>query len=145
MAVRLDHIGAIVDDLDTAVAFFSELGLEVEGSAPIEGPWVEAVNAIEGLRVDVVMMRTPDGQGRLELTKFRHPPVIRTEPEIMPPNTLGYRQVMFQVDDIEDTVERLRGHGGTLIGEIAQYEDIYRVCYMHGPAGMIVALAQDLR
>jgi catechol 2,3-dioxygenase-like lactoylglutathione lyase family enzyme len=142
---RLDHVSVVVDDLAGAVAFFTALGMTIEGEAPIEGPWVDRVNAIEGVRVDIVMMRTPDGHGGLELTKFRNPELVAVEPAIAPPNAPGLRSIMFAVDSVDDTIIRLRAQGGELIGEVAQYEDIYRLCYMRGPAGIIVALAEELR
>jgi catechol 2,3-dioxygenase-like lactoylglutathione lyase family enzyme len=142
---RLDHVSVVVDDLAGAVAFFTALGMTIEGEAPIEGPWVDRVNAIEGVRVDIVMMRTPDGHGGLELTKFRNPELVAVEPAIAPPNAPGLRSIMFAVDSVDDTITRLRAQGGELIGEVAQYEDIYRLCYMRGPAGIIVALAEELR
>jgi catechol 2,3-dioxygenase-like lactoylglutathione lyase family enzyme len=141
---RLDHISVVVDDLATAIAFFTALGMTVEGEAPIEGPWVDRVNGIEGVRVDIVMMRTPDGHGQLELTKFRNPKLVELEPAVAPPNALGLRSIMFAVESVDDTVTRLRAHGGELIGEVVQYENIYRLCYMRGPAGIIVALAEEL-
>ena len=141
---KLDHISVVVDDLASAVAFFNALGMTVEGEAQIEGPWVDRVNGLEGVQVDIVMMRTPDGHGRLELTKFRNPKLVEIEPAIAPPNTLGLRSVMFAVEDIDDTVASLRAHGADLIGEVAQYEDKYRLCYMRGPAGIIVSLAEEL-
>lgn len=141
---RLDHISVVVDDLASAVAFFTALGMTVEGQAPIEGPWVDRVNGIQGVRVDVVMMRTPDGHGRLELTKFRNPELVEIDPVIAPPNALGLRSIMFAVESVDDTVARLRAHGGELIGEVAQFENQYRLCYMRGPAGIIVALAEEL-
>ena len=144
MTIRMDHVSVVVRDLEAAVAFFVELGMELEGRAPIEGRSVDRLNALDGIRVDIAMMRTPDGSGRLELTKFHSPAVISAEPENAPPNTLGLRSVMFAVDDIDDVVTRLRNHGGELIGEIAQYEEMYRLCYMRGPAGIIVALAEQL-
>ena len=140
---RMDHVVVVVEDLDAAVAFFTELGMEREGGQQLEGDWVDRVNAIDGLRVDIVMMRTPDGHNKLELTKFHSPTATTAEPDA-PANTLGYRSVMFEVDDVDDTVARLRPHGGELIGEIAQYENVYRLCYLRGPAGVIVALAQEL-
>ncbi len=141
---RLDHISVVVEDLAAAVTFFTTLGMTREDEMAVEGPWVDRVNGIEGVQVDIVMMRTPDGHGKLELTKFRHPQLVASEPAIAPPNTLGLRSVMFAVESIDDTVARLRAEGGELIGEIAQYEDIYRLCYMRGPAGIIVALAEEL-
>lgn len=141
---RLDHISVVVDDLAPAVDFFTVLGMTVEGRMPIEGKWVDRINAIDGVKVDIVMMRTPDGHGKLELTAFRHPPLVRLEPAIAPPNALGLRSVMFTVDSVDDTVARLRTKGGELIGEVVQYEKLYRLCYMRGPAGIIVALAEEL-
>jgi catechol 2,3-dioxygenase-like lactoylglutathione lyase family enzyme len=141
---RLDHVSVVVDDLAAAVAFFTALGMAVEGEMPVEGSWVDRVNGLENVQVDIVMMRTPDGHGRLELTKFRNPKLVRTEPAIAPPNALGLRSVMFAVASIDDTIARLRAEGAELIGEVAQYEDKYRLCYMRGPAGMIVALAEEL-
>ncbi len=141
---RLDHISVVVDDLAAATAFFTALGMTIEGQMPIEGPWVDRVNGIENVQVDIVMMRTPDGHGKLELTKFRNPKLIESEPAIAPPNTLGLRSVMFTVESVDDTVARLRAAGGELIGEVAQYEDKYRLCYMRGPGGIIVSLAEEL-
>jgi len=142
---RLDHISVVVDDLPDAIAFFTALGMTVEGKAPVEGPWVDRVNGIEGVQVDIVMMRTPDGHGRLELTKFHNPQLVAIAPAIAPPNAPGLRSVMFAVESLDETVARLRAHGAELIGEVAQYEDIYRLCYMRGPAGIIVALAEELK
>jgi catechol 2,3-dioxygenase-like lactoylglutathione lyase family enzyme len=141
---RMDHVSVVVDDLEAAIAFFVELGMELEGQAPIEGRSVDRVNALDGVRVDIAMMRTPDGHGRLELTKFHTPTAVSAEPENAPPNTLGLRSVMFAVDDVDATVARLRAHGAELVGEVAQYQDSYRLCYVRGPAGIIVALAQQL-
>ncbi len=141
---RLDHVSVVVDDLAAAIAFFTTLGMEREGEALVEGPWVDRVNGLESVHVDIVMMRTPDGHGRLELTKFRHPKPVEIAPAIAPPNALGLRSVMFAVDSVDDTVARLRAHGAELIGEVAQYEDLYRLCYLRGPAGIIVALAEEL-
>jgi catechol 2,3-dioxygenase-like lactoylglutathione lyase family enzyme len=138
------HVSVVVDDLAAAVAFFTALGMVVEGEAPIEGPWVDRINGIEGIRVKIVMMGLPDGQGRLELTKFHHPELVAIEPAIAPPNALGLRSIMFNVDSVDDTVARLRACGGELVGEVVQYEDVYKLCYMRGPAGIIVALAEDL-
>ncbi|MCU1692788.1 MAG: Glyoxalase/bleomycin resistance protein/dioxygenase [Frankiales bacterium] len=140
--LRMDHVVLVVEDLPAATAFFLELGLVVEGEMPVEGAWVDAVNGVEGVRVDIVMLRTPDGSGGLELTRFRSPQVL--DGGVQPPHTTGLRSVMFAVDDVDDTVARLAGHGGELVGEVAQYEDAYRLCYVRGPAGVIVALAQPL-
>lgn len=142
MAIRMDHVSVVVEDLDAAKAFFVELGLELEGEAPIEGEWVDRVNRIDGVRVEIAMMRTPDGHGKLELTKFRHPTAIGRGDAS--PNALGIRSVMFEVDDIEDAIARLRKHGGELIGEVVRYEDLYLICYLRGPEGIIVALAETL-
>jgi catechol 2,3-dioxygenase-like lactoylglutathione lyase family enzyme len=141
---RLDHISVVVDDLEAAVAFFTELGMTIAGEAPVGGPWVDRVNGIEGVQVNIVMMQTPDGHGRLELTKFHNPKLVELKPAVAPPNTLGLRSVMFTVESIDDTVARLLQSGAELIGEVVQYEDIYRLCYMRGPAGIIVALAEEL-
>ena len=141
---QMHHVSVVVDDLEAAQAFFAALGMELEGQAPIEGPWVDRVNALDGVRVDIAMMRTPDGHGRLELTKFHHPAVISPDPENALGNALGLRSIMFSVDDVDATVAGLRAHGGALIGEVVQYEDIYRLCYVRGPAGIIVSLAEEL-
>lgn len=139
----MDHVGVVVDDLAAAVAFFVELGLEVEGegSGSVEGRWVDRVVGLEGVRVDIVFVRTPDGHGRLELTKFHAPPAVSAGSTA--PNTLGIRRIMFAVDDIDDVVARLRAFGAELVGEVAQYEDKYRLCYVRGPEGIIVALAEE--
>ena len=142
---RMDHVSVVLDDLEAGIAFFTELGMELEGRAPIEGRWVDRVAGLDDVRVDIAMMRTPDGHGKLELTKFHTPAAFRAEPEIAPPNTLGLHLVMFAVDDIDDVIGRLRAHGAELVGEVAQYEDIYRLCYVRGPAGIILALAEQLR
>jgi catechol 2,3-dioxygenase-like lactoylglutathione lyase family enzyme len=142
---RMHHVSVVVEDLDAAIAFFTALGMTVEGRAPIEGAWVDRINGIDGVRVDIVMMTTADGHGKLELTKFHHPALVAIEPAIAPPNALGLRSVMFTVDRLDDTVARLLAHGGELVGEVVQYEDVYRLCYMRGPAGIIVSLAEELR
>jgi catechol 2,3-dioxygenase-like lactoylglutathione lyase family enzyme len=141
---RMDHVSVVVNDLEAAIAFFLELGMELEGQAPIEGRSVDRVNALDGVRVDIAMMRTPDGHGRLELTKFHTPTAVSAEPENAPPNTLGLRSVMFTVDDIDAAVAGLRARGAELVGEVVQYEDSYRLGYVRGPAGIIVALAEKL-
>lgn len=138
----MDHDSVIVDDLEAATALFVELGMEREGDAFVEGPWVDLVNGIDDVRVDIRMMRTPDGHDRLELTRFRNPAVGGTKEA--PPNTLGLRSVMFAVDDVDDMIARLSTHGGKLVGEIVEYDDAYRLCYLRWPAGIIVALAQEL-
>jgi catechol 2,3-dioxygenase-like lactoylglutathione lyase family enzyme len=141
---RMDHVGVAVDDLEAAIAFFVELGMELESEAPIEGGWVDRVVGLDGVRVDIAMMRTPDGHGRLELTKFHTATAVSAEPENAPGNTLGLRSIMFAVDDIDATVAGLRAHGAELVGEVAQYQDSYRLCYVRGPEGIIVALAEQL-
>ena len=143
MTIRMDHVSVVVRDLEAAVAFFVELGMELEGRAPIEGRSVDRLNALDGIRVDIAMMKTPDGSGRLELTKFHSPAVIRAEPENAPPNTLGLRSVMFAVDDIDSAIAGMRARGAELVGEVAQFEG-YRLCYVRGPEGIIVALAEQL-
>src|SRR5215210_3435016 len=142
---RMDHVGVVVDDLEAAKAFFVELGMELEGEAPIEGRWVDRVSGLDGVRVDIALMRTPNGHSKLELMKYHTPAAVSAEPENPPPNTLGLHRVMFAVDDIEDVVARLRTHGAELLGELVRYEDSYRLCYIRGPQGIIVALAEQLR
>jgi catechol 2,3-dioxygenase-like lactoylglutathione lyase family enzyme len=144
MIQRMDHVGIVVDDLAAATAFFVELGMELEGEASVEGRWVDRVVGLNDVRGDIAMMRTPDGHGRLELTKFHTPPSVSAEPENAPANTLGIRRIMFAVDDIDAVVAGLRARGAELVGEVAQYEDSYRLCYVRGPAGIIVALAEQL-
>jgi catechol 2,3-dioxygenase-like lactoylglutathione lyase family enzyme len=141
---RLDHISVVIDDLDAAIAFFTVLGMTREGGTTVSGEWVDRINGIEGIDADIVMMTTPDGHGRLELTKFRNPELVAQEPAVAPPNTLGMRSVMFAVESIDDTIARLRAHGGELMGEVVPYKDLFRLCYMRGPAGIIVALAEEL-
>jgi catechol 2,3-dioxygenase-like lactoylglutathione lyase family enzyme len=141
---RMDNVLIVVDDLEAAKAFFAELGMEVEGETQVEGPWVDATVGLDGVRADIAMMRTPDGHGRVELSKFHTPAAVRAEPEDAPSNALGMRRIMFTVDDIDDVVARLRGHGGELVGEIAQYEDMYRLCFLRGPEGIVVGLAEQL-
>ena len=125
-------------------AFFTELGMELQGETQVEGPWADSTVGLEGVRADIAMMRTPDGHGRVELSKFHTPPAVRAEPEDAPANALGLRRIMFAVDDVDDVVDRLRGHGAELVGEIAQYEDVYRLCFVRGPAGIILGLAEQL-
>jgi catechol 2,3-dioxygenase-like lactoylglutathione lyase family enzyme len=145
MAVlRMDNVGIVVQDLKAAIAFFVELGLELEGETTVEGPSVDRVVGLEGVQSDIAMLRTPDGHSRLELSTFRTPPVIRRTPEPAPVNALGYLRVMFAVDDIEAVVGRLQAHGAELVGEVVQYGDTYRLCYVRGPEGILVALAEQL-
>ena len=146
MAIRrLDNVLIVVEDLDAVISFFVELGMELEGRGPVEGEWVERVIGLTGVRQDVAMLRTPDGQGKIELAMFHTPKAISPEPRDPPANTLGIRRVMFAVDDIDDVVARLRPHGAGLVGEIEQFEDMYRLCYVRGPEGIIVGLAEELR
>jgi catechol 2,3-dioxygenase-like lactoylglutathione lyase family enzyme len=140
---RMDNVGIVVDDLKAATAFFVELGLELEGESTVEGRWVDRIVGLDGVRSDIAMLRTPDGHGRLELTKFHTPPATTAEPNA-PVNTLGMGRIMFAVDDIEDVLARLQAHGAELVGEVVQYEDSYRLCYIRGPEGIIVALAEQL-
>ncbi|MEJ2353624.1 MAG: VOC family protein [Anaerolineales bacterium] len=141
---RMDNVLIVVEDLEAAKAFFVELGMELEGQTTVEGPWVDRSVGLENVRSEIAMMRTPDGHGRIELDKFHTPAAVRTEPKNTPVNTLGIRRIMFAVDDIEDVLARLRAHGAELIGEITQYEDMYRLCYIRGPEGIVVALAEQL-
>jgi catechol 2,3-dioxygenase-like lactoylglutathione lyase family enzyme len=141
---RMDNVLIVVEDLDAAKEFFTELGMELDGEAQVEGPWADSVVGLEGVRADIAMFRTPDGHGRVELSKFHTPPAIRSEPENPPSNTVGMRRIMFTVDDVDDVVARMRGHGGELVGEIAQYEDQYRLCFLRGPDGIVVGLAEAL-
>ncbi|MFA1545525.1 VOC family protein [Actinomadura chokoriensis] len=140
----MDNVLIVVDDLEAVIAFFVELGMELEGKGPIEGRWAERVIGLEDVRQDVAMLRTPDGHGRVELAKFHRPSAIKPEPKDAPANTLGIRRIMFAVDDIEGVIDRLRGHGAELVGELEQYENIYRLCYVRGPEGIVVGLAQQL-
>ena len=141
---RMDNVGIVVDDLAAAIAFFVELGLKVEGEIQVEGHWVDRVVALDAVQVDVAMLRTPDGHSRLELMKFQRPAAISAEPKNAPANTLGIRRLMFAVEDIDDVVARLQAHGAELVGEVEQYEDRYRLCYLRGPEGIIIALAEQL-
>ena len=141
---RMDNVLIVVEDLEAAKAFFAELGMELEGEAQLEGPSVDSTVGLEGVRADIAMMRTPDGHGRVELTRYHTPPAVRAEPKDAPANALGIRRIMFAVEDIDDVVARLRTHGAELVGEMAQYEDSYRLCFMRGPEGFIVGLAEEL-
>ena len=141
---RMDNVLIVVDDLEAMIAFFSELGMEQEGRASVEGVSVDRVVGLDGVRTDIVMMRTPDGHGRVELSKFHTPPAIRSEPQNAPANTLGIRRIMFAVDGIDDVIARLRTHGAELVGEVAQYENSYRLCFVRGPEGIIIGLAEQL-
>src|SRR5689334_15240796 len=141
---RMDNVAIVVADLDAAVAFFAELGMELEGKAQIEDLFADRTVGLDGIRSEIAMMRTPDGHSKLELTRYHTPAAVAPEPEDPPPNTLGLHRVMFAVDDIDDTLARLRAHGAELLGEVAQYESIFRLCYLRGPAGVIVALAEQV-
>jgi catechol 2,3-dioxygenase-like lactoylglutathione lyase family enzyme len=141
---RMDNVAIVVDDLDAAVRFFAELGMELEGRGAIEGVWADRTVGLDGVRSEIAMMRTPDGHSKLELTKYHAPVASGADPENPPPNTLGLHRVMFAVDDIDDTIARLSDHGAELLGEVAQYETIFRLCYLRGPAGIIVALAEQI-
>jgi catechol 2,3-dioxygenase-like lactoylglutathione lyase family enzyme len=142
--LRMDNVLIVVDDLEAAKAFFVELGMELEVQTTVEGPWVDRIVGLDGVRSEIAMMRTPDGHGRIELDKFHSPPAISIEPRNAPVNVLGIRRIMFAVDDIDEVLARLRTHGAELIGEVTQYEDSYRLCYVRGPEGIMVALAQPL-
>ena len=144
MAVtRMDNVGIVVDDLGATIDFFRELGLALEGQATIEGEWAGRVTGLGNQRVEIAMMRTPDGHSRLELSRFLAPTVI-ADHRNAPVNALGYLRVMFTVDDIDDTLERLRKRGAQLVGEVVQYENAYRLCYIRGPEGLLIGLAQEL-
>ena len=140
---RMDNVGIVVDDLPAAIAFFRELGLELEGQATVEGEWAGRVTGLGDQRVEIAMMRTPDGHGRLELSRFLTPPAV-ADHRNAPVNALGYLRVMFAVDDIDDTLARLREHGAQLVGEVVRYEDVYRLCYIRGPGGLLLGLAEEL-
>ncbi len=140
---RMDNVGIVVESLDAAISFFAELGLELEGRATIEGEWAGRVTGLRDQRVEIAMMRTPDGHGRLELSRFLTPPVV-ADHRRAPVNALGYLRVMFTVEDIDDTVARLRKLGAQLAGEVVRYEDAYRLCYIRGPEGLLIGLAQEL-
>ncbi|TXD59642.1 VOC family protein [Ralstonia sp. TCR112] len=141
---RMDNVGIVVADIDATVEFFTELGLELEGRAPIEGDWADGVTGLPGMRVEIAMMRTPDGHGRLELSRFLAPPVV-ADHRVAPVNALGYLRVMFTVEDIDDTLARLSKRGATLVGDVVQYGDVYRLCYIRGPEGILLGLAEELR
>jgi len=141
----MDNILIVVDDLPEAIAFFAELGMELEGeTTTVEGPWVDRIVGLEGVRSDIATMRTPDGHGRIELDKFHTPPAVSAGPEDSPVNTLGIGRIMFAVDDIEDVLARLQARGAKLMGEVVQYEESYRLCYVRGPEGIMIALAEQL-
>ena len=140
---RMDNVGIVVESLDTAISFFAELGLEIEGRATIEGAWAGRVTGLGDQRVEIAMMRTPDGHSRLELSRFLTPPPV-ADHRNAPVNALGYLRVMFAVDDLDDTLARLRKRGAQLVGEVVQYEDVYRLCYLRGPEGILIGLAEQI-
>src|SRR5579871_2792526 len=140
---RMDNVGIVVEDLDGAIDFFRELGLELEGRATIEGEWAGRVTGLGDQRVEIAMMRMPDGHGRLELSRSVRPPPV-ADHRNAPVNALGYLRVMFAVDDIDDTLERLSARGAQLVGDVVQYKDAYRLCYIRGPEGLLIGLAQEL-
>jgi catechol 2,3-dioxygenase-like lactoylglutathione lyase family enzyme len=142
---RLDNVLIVVDDIEAAKTFFTELGMQLEGETQVEGPWADAVVGLSGVRTDIATLRTPDGHGRVELSQYHTPAAVRAEPENAPANTLGMRRIMFAVDDVDAAVATVRRLGGELVGEIAQYEDVYRLCFVRGPEGVIIGLAEDLR
>jgi catechol 2,3-dioxygenase-like lactoylglutathione lyase family enzyme len=143
--LRMDNVLIVVEDLDATRAFFLELGLELVGETQVEGPAVDATVGLDGVRADITMLRTPDGHGQVELTRFHTPHAVPMTPQPAPANALGIRRIMFTVSDIDDVVERLRtSHGAELVGEMAQYGDSYRLCFVRGPEGLIVGLAQEL-
>ena len=141
---RMDNVLIVVEDLEAAIAFFTELGMELEGRTQVEGEFVDRTVGLEGVRADIVMLRTPDGHGRVELSRFLTPPAVRGEPHNAPANTLGIRRIMFAVEDIDDVVARLRKHGAELVGEMAQYEGSYRLCFVRSPEGFIIGLAEQI-
>ena len=140
---RMDNVGIVVEDLSGAIAFFRELGLELEGQGIVEGPWAGRVTGLGDQRVEIAMMRTPDGHSRIELSRFLAPPVV-ADHRTAPVNALGYLRVMFAVDDIDETIDQARKHGAKLVGEVVQYEDVYRLCYIRGPEGLLIGLAEEL-
>jgi catechol 2,3-dioxygenase-like lactoylglutathione lyase family enzyme len=140
---RMDNVGIVVESLDAAISFFAELGLKLEGRATIEGDWAERVTGLRPMRVEIAMMRTPDGHSRLEISRFLTPPAV-ADHRNAPVNALGYLRIMFAVDDIDETLARLRKRGAQLVGEVVQYEDAYRLCYIRGPEGLLVGLAEQL-
>ena len=141
--IRMDHAGVVVEDLAAAIAFFVELGLELEGEAEVEGEWVDQLIGLDGVRADIAFLRTPDGHGRVELSTFQRPAATGTAPRA-PVNTPGIPRLTFVVEDVDDVLARLRPHGAELVGEVAQYEDVYRYAYVRGPAGIIIGLVEEL-
>lgn len=140
----MDNVLIVVEDLDASIAFFTELGMELEDRMPVEGRWVDRVVGLDGVRSEIAMMRTPHGHGKIELTTFHAPPAVVPSPRNASVNTLGIRRIMFAVEDIEDVLARLKGHGAELVGEVERYEDVYKLCYVRGPEGILVGLAEQL-
>jgi catechol 2,3-dioxygenase-like lactoylglutathione lyase family enzyme len=140
---RMDNVGIVVEDIDAAIAFFIELGLDLEGRAPVEGDWADGVTGLHGMRVEIAMMRTPDGHSRIELSRFLAPAVV-ADHRVAPVNALGYLRVMFTVEDIDDTLVRLGKRGATVVGEVVQYGSMYRLCYIRGPEGILIGLTEQL-
>lgn len=141
---RMDNVLIVVEDIEAAKAFFVELGMELDAETTVEGPWVGDVIGLDDVRADIAMLKAPGGGGKVELTRFHNPPAVRAEPEDAPTNALGIRRIMFAVEDIDDVVARLRKHGGELVNEITQYGDAYRLCFMRGPEGIVIGLAEEL-
>ena len=139
---RMDNVGIVVESLDAAISFFTELGLELEGRGTVEGNWAGRVTGLGDQRVEIAMLRTPDGHGRIELSRFLAPPVV-ADHRNAPVNALGYLRVMFAVEDLDETLTRLRPHGAELVGDVVQYEDVYRLCYVRGPEGILIGLAEQ--
>ena len=144
MTLHMDNILIVVEDLEAAKAFFAELGMELEGETTVEGPFVDGTTGLQDVRADITMLKTPDGRGRVELTRFHRPRAVRFEPEDVPANALGLRRIMFSVEDIDDTVARLRKHGAEVVDRIVQYEDMYRLCFVRGPEGILIGVSERL-
>jgi catechol 2,3-dioxygenase-like lactoylglutathione lyase family enzyme len=142
--LRMDNVGLVVEDLEEAIDFFTELGLTLEGRAVVKGEWADAVTGLDGMRVEMAMMQTPDGHSRVELSRFLRPRVV-SDHRTAPVNSLGYLRVMFTVDDLDETLRRLSARGASLVGSVARYENLYRLCYINGPEGILIGLAEELR
>jgi catechol 2,3-dioxygenase-like lactoylglutathione lyase family enzyme len=143
--LRMDNVLIVVEDLEAAIAFFIELGMELEGRMELEGEWVDRTIGIDGAKDEIATLRTPDGHSRLELTQFKRPAAVGPSPGDLPVNALGYRRIMFAVDDLDDTLARLRTHGAELVRDVVEYEDLYRMCFIRGPGGILLGLAQPLK
>jgi catechol 2,3-dioxygenase-like lactoylglutathione lyase family enzyme len=142
---RMDNVLIVVEDLAAATAFFAELGMELVGETTVEGPWVDHTIGLRDVRADITMMRVPGGLGQVELTRFHRPAAVRAEPADAPANALGIRRLMFLVEDLDEVVARLRGHGAEIVDEIVRYEDVYRLCFVRGPEGILIGLSEELR